>query len=76
MKKTTITLTYDEERLTALKLYLAEKQITLEDELVKSLDALFARTVPQPVRRYIELRNGERQGLKQCRSVEEEKRFG
>ena len=76
MKKTTITLTYDEERLTALKLYLDEKQITLEDELAKSLDTLFARTVPQPVRRYIELRNGEKRMNKQNFSGEEVKHYG
>ncbi len=68
-EKATITLSYDEERLAALRLYLAEKKTQVEDELTKSLDALYGRTVPQPVRHYLQLRGGERpsQPLKRMR---------
>lgn len=58
-EKATITLTYDEERLTALRLYLAEKKAQVEDELTKSLDVLYGKTVPQNVRHYLALRSGE-----------------
>ena len=40
-EKATITLSYDEERLMALRLFLAEKKTQVEDELTKNLDALY-----------------------------------
>lgn len=58
-EKATVTLSYDEERLAALRLYLAEKKTQVEAELLKSLDALYGKTVPQNVRYYIAMRNGE-----------------
>ena len=58
-EKATVTLSYDEERLTALQLYLAEKKTQVEAELMTSLDALYGKTVPQNVRYYIAMRSGE-----------------
>lgn len=58
-EKATVTLSYDEERLTALRLFLAEKKTQVEDELTKTLDALYGKFVPQPVRHYLDLRGGE-----------------
>ena len=58
-EKATVTLSYDEERLTALRLFLAEKKTQVEDELTKTLDALYGKIVPQPVRHYLDLRGGE-----------------
>ena len=40
MKKTTLTISFDEEKLSAMKMYLEQKQQTIEGELEKSLDAL------------------------------------
>lgn len=58
MKKTTINISYDEEKLNALKLYLGQKGIHTEDEIVKALDSLYAKNVPAGVREFIELRSG------------------
>ena len=58
MKKVTVTLSYDEEKLSALLLYLEERHQQVEEELTKSLDALYAKTVPQSVRHYLDLRGG------------------
>lgn len=58
MKKTTINITYDEEKLSALKLYLEQKDLQMENELVKALDILYAKNVPTGVREFIELRSG------------------
>ena len=58
MKKATITLSYDEEKLSALKLYLGQRETQVEDELTKALDALYAKNVPAGVREFIELRSG------------------
>lgn len=58
MKKTTITISYDEEQLSALKLYLEQKDTNIESELCKALDALYQKTVPSGVRDFIGMRSG------------------
>lgn len=58
MKKTTVSITFDDEKLSALKMYLAQKNIQVETELEKSLDTLYAKTVPAGVRDFIEMRSG------------------
>ena len=58
MKKTTINISYDEEKLSALKLYLEQREMNIEDDLVKSLDTLYTKNVPSNVREFIELRSG------------------
>lgn len=50
MKKTTVSITFDDEKLSALKMYLAQKNMQVESELEKSLDTLYAKTVPAGVR--------------------------
>ena len=56
MKNVTVTIPYDEDKLSALRLYLAEKQVKVEDALVKALNSLYAKAVPQPVQHFLELR--------------------
>ena len=58
MKKTSITITWEEDKLSALRLYLAEKQLQVEEALTKALESLYAKAVPQPVQHYLELRSG------------------
>lgn len=58
MKTATITVTFDEEKLNALKLYLDQKGAKTEDELAKALDALYTKTVPAGVREFIDMRSG------------------
>ena len=58
MKKTSITITWEEDKLSALRLYLAEKEVQVEEALAKALESLYAKAVPQPVQHYLELRNG------------------
>ena len=36
MKKTNVTISFDEEKLTALRLYMEQKDLQLEDELTKA----------------------------------------
>ena len=57
MKKITIAIAFDEEKLTALKMYLGQKNMTVEKELEKALDALYGKTVPAGVREFIALRS-------------------
>ena len=58
MKKATITLSYDEEKLSALRLYLEQKGGTLEEELQQAVDTLYAKTIPANVRGFLDLRAG------------------
>ena len=53
MKKTTLTVPYEEEKIKALRWYLEQKGSRLEDELVKAVDTLFQKNVPANVRSYI-----------------------
>lgn len=58
MKKTTISISYDEEQLSALRLYLEQKDMNIENELCKALDALYQKAVPAGVRDFIGMRSG------------------
>ena len=42
MKKTNITVAFDEEKLSALKMYLGQKNTTVEKELTKAIEILYA----------------------------------
>ncbi len=58
MKKTTITISFDEEKLSALKMYLAQKNMQAESELEKALETLYVKTVPAGVRDFIDMKSG------------------
>lgn len=57
MKKATINISYDAEKLSALNLYLGQKNIKVEDELEEALDALYVKNVPSNVRNFIGMRS-------------------
>lgn len=58
MKKTTISVSFEDEKLSALKMYLEQRGQTVEGELEKALDTLYAKTVPAGVREFLNLRSG------------------
>lgn len=58
MKKTTITISYDEEKFSALKMYLVQKNMQAESELEKALETLYVKTVPAGVREFIDMKSG------------------
>ena len=58
MKKDSITIPYDEEKLAALRLYLEQKGQSVEQEMVSAVDALYAKAVPGNVREFLDLRSG------------------
>lgn len=59
MKKTNVTISFDEEKLTALRLYMEQKDLQLEDELTKAMEGFYGKHVPANVREFIEMRSGE-----------------
>ena len=54
MKKS-ITVQVPEEKLSAIEMYLEQKNTTLAAELDKQVEQIYAKVVPQNVREYIEL---------------------
>ena len=68
MKKATVTVSYDEIKLDALKKYLEKKGIDFEGELVKSIDTLYNKNVPSAVKEYLDMKsepsNPKRQEVK------------
>ncbi|WP_077534088.1 DUF6103 family protein [Massiliimalia massiliensis] len=55
MKKAVIPVSFDAEKLSAAKLYMAQKDLSFEDEMEKAADALYSKYVPAGVREFIEL---------------------
>ena len=57
MKKSTVTISYDEEKLNAIRLFLTQKDLDLNEELTGVLNSLFKKHVPSSVRDFIELKD-------------------
>lgn len=57
MKNETISIKFSAEKLSALKIYLNQKDTSVEAELEKVLDGMYVKTVPAMVRDYIEIRS-------------------
>lgn len=58
MKKTTIGVAFDEEKLSAAKLYMEQKGLSFETEMERAADALYGKYVPANVREFIEMSAG------------------
>lgn len=58
MKKTTFNISFDEDKASALVLYLSQKGTSAEAELEKALDTLYSKTVPAGVRDFIDMKSG------------------
>ncbi len=58
MKKVNVMISYEEEKLNALKMYLEQKGQVLEQELTTAIDSMYTKTVPSGVRDFIEMRSG------------------
>ena len=58
MKKTSLTISFDEEKLNALKMYFAQKNTQVESELEKALETLYIKIVPAGVREFIDMKSG------------------
>lgn len=56
MKKLSIEISFEEEQLSALKQYMAKKELSAENELEEALKKMYEKYVPQQVREYIESR--------------------
>ena len=68
MRTTNVQVAYDEEKLDALKVFLEEKEKTLDGELTVMMDALYERIVPQKVQLFIEKKNRTDSGKQKPKS--------
>lgn len=59
MKPTKIEFSFDDAKLEAIKLFLKEKDVSLDEELDHCMDALYKKYVPQPARNFIEKKETE-----------------
>ena len=57
MRKVNVTVSYDEEKLKALEIYLTKRGMSFDDELLKSIDALYAKNVPSAVKEFFEMKD-------------------
>ena len=56
MKKASVTVQYDEEKLNTVKIFLEKKGLNISDEIVKFIDGLYNKNVPAQVREFLELK--------------------
>lgn len=54
MKQVNLTITFDEEKISALKRYMGKKELDLDREMTDALVKLYEKYVPAPVREYID----------------------
>ena len=50
MKKAVIHVPFDKEKLSAVRLYMAQKELSFEEEMEKAAEMLYGRYVPAGVR--------------------------
>lgn len=53
--KNTVTITLDDKKVQALKMYLSEKKTSLDEQLSNYAEQLYGKIVPQNVRDFIEM---------------------
>lgn len=59
MKKTSVSILYDDEKLNAIKLYMSQRDLDFKEELEKSVDSLYAKYVPANVREFIDMKSSQ-----------------
>lgn len=57
MKKTSVSIMYDDERLNAIRMYMSQRDLDFKEELEKSVDSLYAKYVPANVREFIDMKS-------------------
>jgi len=56
MKKTSVSIMYEDEKLNAVKMYMEQRDLDFKEELEKSVDSLYAKYVPANVREFIDMK--------------------
>ena len=53
MDKTSVSVTFDKEKVDALRIYILQKNSSIDVELQKSMEALYTKFVPNLLREFI-----------------------
>lgn len=53
MKTVNVSVEFDEHKIKALKIYLEKKETTVEEQMKKSLESLYEKSVPAGVRDFL-----------------------
>lgn len=56
MKKTSVSIMYEDEKLNAVKMYMEQRDLDFKEELEKLVDSLYAKYVPANVREFIDMK--------------------
>ena len=59
MRKTNVSIIYDDEKLNAVKMYMEQRDLDFKEELEKSVDSLYAKYVPANVREFIDMKDSQ-----------------
>ena len=59
MKKAMVNVPFDEEKLAAARLYMEQKDLSFEEEMIRAAEALYGKYVPANVREFLDLRAGQ-----------------
>ena len=60
-EKATLQVTFQKEKLEALRFYMNEKELTVEGELQKHISSIYEKYVPSATRRYLERNDTEQE---------------
>lgn len=60
-EKATLQVTFQKEKLEALRFYMSEKELTVEGELQKHISSTYEKYVPSATRRYLERNDNEQE---------------
>ena len=71
MKKT-VTVSVESEKLSALEMYLGQKNLKLTEELNKCIESLYQKNVPSNVREFIEMTTAKKPERKQKNDAHDE----
>jgi len=59
MKKTSVSIMYEDEKLDAVKMYMEQRDLDFKEEFEKSVDSLYAKYVPANVREFIDMKGSQ-----------------
>lgn len=59
MKQKTIQVSFDDERLDAVRMFLEQRGIRIEDEMCNYIEVLYKKYVPQGVCDYIDMKTAD-----------------
>lgn len=61
MKTINLSINYEEEKYSTIKLYISQRGMSIEEEVSKTIDALYNKHVPANVREFFELKKGQKE---------------